>query len=179
MDSVEENIQASRRLLLLYTASTFTSKRHTSSTSSTNNNNISKNSNNSDSTESETKDSSFDGIKEDYQDTRQQLECVAAMHRALVERSLKVRKQICQCIFWFYLHKLDIELLWLFTQHQTDKVKDMKVKEVECLSAKEPIVEQLSGWQKHFKLLSYAQIKNTLILNRALLYRWFWLSWRR
>nr|AQR55701.1 IL-1RI [Miichthys miiuy] len=92
MDSVEENIQASRRLLLLYTASTFTSKRHTSSTSSTNNNNISKNSNSSDNTESETKDSSdsFDGIKEDYQDTRQQLECVAAMHRALLERSLKV-----------------------------------------------------------------------------------------
>uniref|UniRef100_A0A8P4KEV1 Interleukin-1 receptor type 1 n=1 Tax=Dicentrarchus labrax TaxID=13489 RepID=A0A8P4KEV1_DICLA len=69
VDSVEENIQASRRLLLIYTASSFTSKRHTSSTSSNNNNIISKNI---------------------YEDTRQQLECVAAMHRALLEGSLKV-----------------------------------------------------------------------------------------
>ncbi|GLD65801.1 interleukin-1 receptor type 1-like isoform X1 [Lates japonicus] len=94
VDSVEENIQASRRLLLVYTASTFTSKRHTSSTSSNNNNNLSKNSNNNENSESKTGDSSsgmsFDGSDEVYQDTRQQLECMAAMHRALVEGSLKV-----------------------------------------------------------------------------------------
>uniref|UniRef100_A0A3B3XK17 Ig-like domain-containing protein n=1 Tax=Poecilia mexicana TaxID=48701 RepID=A0A3B3XK17_9TELE len=41
VDSVDENLQASRRVLLLYTASTFIKKRHTSSTSS-NNNNITK-----------------------------------------------------------------------------------------------------------------------------------------
>ncbi|XP_045910604.1 interleukin-1 receptor type 1-like isoform X3 [Micropterus dolomieu] len=93
VDSVEENIQASRRLLLLYTATTFTSKRHTSSLSN-NNNNISKS---NESTESKTRDSSsssssmsFDGSEEVYSDTRQQLECVAAMHRALLEESLKV-----------------------------------------------------------------------------------------
>ncbi len=101
MDSVEENIHASRRLLLLYTASTFINKRHTSSTSSNNNNNISKTSNSNDSVESKTGDSSsissFDGGEEVYQDTRQQLECVAAMHRALLEGSLKVRKQTFQC----------------------------------------------------------------------------------
>uniref|UniRef100_A0A4W6FAH8 Ig-like domain-containing protein n=1 Tax=Lates calcarifer TaxID=8187 RepID=A0A4W6FAH8_LATCA len=99
VDSVEENIQASRRLLLVYTASTFTSKRHTSSTSSNNNNHLSKNSNNNENSESKTDDSSssmsFNGSDEVYQDTRQQLECMAAMHRALVEGSLKVRKQTC------------------------------------------------------------------------------------
>nr|XP_020469774.1 interleukin-1 receptor type 1-like isoform X2 [Monopterus albus]XP_020469775.1 interleukin-1 receptor type 1-like isoform X2 [Monopterus albus]XP_020469776.1 interleukin-1 receptor type 1-like isoform X2 [Monopterus albus] len=93
VDSVEENIQASHRLLLLYTASTFTSKRHTSSTSS-NNNNISKSTDNSNNSENKTGDStntkSFDGSDEIYPDTRQQLECVAAMHRALLEGSLKV-----------------------------------------------------------------------------------------
>ncbi|XP_070694029.1 interleukin-1 receptor type 1-like [Pempheris klunzingeri] len=80
VDSVEENIQASRRLFLLYTASTFTSKRHTSSTSSTsssNNNNVSKNSDSS-------------GSEDDCSDTRQQLECMAAMHRVLLEGTLKV-----------------------------------------------------------------------------------------
>ncbi|XP_070770751.1 interleukin-1 receptor type 1-like [Enoplosus armatus] len=82
VDSVEENMQASRRLLLLYTASTFTSKRHTSSTSS-NNNNISK-------TRDSSSSMSSDGSEEVYPDTRQQLECVAAMHRALLEGSLKV-----------------------------------------------------------------------------------------
>lgn len=91
VDSVEENIQASRRLLLLYTATTFTSKGHTSSLSN-NNNNISKS---NESTESKTRESSsssmsFDGSEEVYSDTRQQLECVAAMHRALLEESLKV-----------------------------------------------------------------------------------------
>ncbi|KAM6934571.1 interleukin-1 receptor type 1 [Xenentodon cancila] len=86
VDSLEENIQASRRFLLLYTASTFTSQRHTSSSS--NNNNISKSSDGSDKDESRAM--SFDGSSTVYPDTRQQLECVAAMHRALVEGSLKV-----------------------------------------------------------------------------------------
>lgn len=97
VDSVEENIQASRRLLLLYTASTFVSKRHTSSTSSNNNNIISKSSNTSGNTEGKAGDSGsnmcFDDSEDLYQDTRQQLECVAAMHRALLEGSLNVRKQ--------------------------------------------------------------------------------------
>ncbi|XP_040004634.1 interleukin-1 receptor type 1-like isoform X2 [Xiphias gladius] len=94
LDSVEENIQASRRLLLLYTASTFTGKRLTSSTSSNNNNHLSKNINSSDNSEIKTGDSSgrtsFDDSDEVYTDTRQQLECVAAMHRVLLEGSLKV-----------------------------------------------------------------------------------------
>ncbi|KAM4558124.1 interleukin-1 receptor type 1-like isoform 1-T3 [Odontesthes bonariensis] len=90
VDSVEENIEASRRFLLLYNASTFTSKRHTSSTGS-NNNNISKNSDGSDKIESNRDSSmSLDGSGNVYTDTRQQLECVAAMHRALLEGSLKV-----------------------------------------------------------------------------------------
>ncbi|XP_051260752.1 interleukin-1 receptor type 1 isoform X3 [Dicentrarchus labrax] len=89
VDSVEENIQASCRLLLIYTASSFTSKRHTSSTSS-NNNIISKNSNSSENTESMMNNTIFDGSEQVYEDTRQQLECVAAMHRALLEGSLKV-----------------------------------------------------------------------------------------
>ncbi|KAM8854852.1 interleukin-1 receptor type 1-like [Spinachia spinachia] len=76
VDSVEDNIQASRRLLLIYTAATFPSKRHASSTSSNNNNNDD--------------DSSKSGGEDVYSDTRQQLEYVTAMHRALLERSLKV-----------------------------------------------------------------------------------------
>lgn len=82
VDSVEENLQASRRLLLLYTASTFIKKRHTSSTSS-NNNNISKS--------SET--NIGDGEKV-YLDSRQNFVCKAAMHKALVEGSLKVRHSV-------------------------------------------------------------------------------------
>ncbi|KAK1903429.1 Interleukin-1 receptor type 1 [Dissostichus eleginoides] len=97
VDSVEENIQASRRLLLLYTASTFMRKRLTSSISS-NNNNITKSSDSRDSTEnSESKkesdrsrNMSFDGGEEIYPDSRQQLERLAAMHRSLLEGSLKV-----------------------------------------------------------------------------------------
>ncbi|XP_068593066.1 interleukin-1 receptor type 1 [Cebidichthys violaceus] len=87
VDSVEENMQASRRLLLLYTASTFLSKRHTSSTSN-NNNNVCK----SDDDDGKS-GTSFDGSGEEEEvcsDTRQQLECVTAMHRALLEGSLKV-----------------------------------------------------------------------------------------
>lgn len=100
VDSVEENVQASRRLLLLYNASTFLSKRHTSSISN-NNNNISKSDGDGESS------TSFDGSEEVYPDTRQQLECVTAMHRALVEGSLKVRiMNIHSCIksghtLWF------------------------------------------------------------------------------
>ncbi|XP_078118585.1 interleukin-1 receptor type 1-like isoform X1 [Sander vitreus] len=90
VDSVEENIQASRRLLLLYTASTFISKRHTSSTSS-NNNNISKSSDNNERKIGDRSGSmSFDGSEDVYPDSRQKLECMAAMHRALLEGSLKV-----------------------------------------------------------------------------------------
>ncbi|KAI9518740.1 hypothetical protein NQZ68_034520 [Dissostichus eleginoides] len=97
VDSVEENIQASRRLLLLYTASTFMRKRLTSSISS-NNNNITKSSDSRDSTEnSESKkesdrssNMSFDGGEENYPDSRQQLERLEAMHRSLQEGSLKV-----------------------------------------------------------------------------------------
>ncbi|KAJ4933543.1 hypothetical protein JOQ06_030369 [Pogonophryne albipinna] len=97
VDSVEENIQGSRRLLLLYTASTFMRKKLTSSISS-NNNNITKSRDSRDSTEnSESKkesdrssNMSFDGGEENYPDSRQQLERLAAMHRSLLEGSLKV-----------------------------------------------------------------------------------------
>lgn len=95
VDSVEENIQASRRVLLLYTASSFTTKRHTSSTSS-NNNNISKSDECGDESQRNASDSfsitSSDVGDKVCKDTRQQLECVAAMHRVLIEGSLKVRK---------------------------------------------------------------------------------------
>ncbi|XP_028993172.1 interleukin-1 receptor-like 2 [Betta splendens] len=91
IDSVEENIQASRRLLLLYTASTFTSKRHTSSTSSNNNNIISNNNLNSDrKTNDDSHSTSYKENDDIYPDSRQQIECVAGMHRALLEGSLKV-----------------------------------------------------------------------------------------
>ncbi|XP_034429499.1 interleukin-1 receptor type 1-like [Hippoglossus hippoglossus] len=93
VDSVEENIQASRRLLLLYTASTFSSKRHTSSTSSpsSNNNNLSKNNNSEDNGESKTGEGGSGGRSEEvYPDTRQHLEFLLAMHKTLLEGSLKV-----------------------------------------------------------------------------------------
>ncbi|MEQ2299527.1 hypothetical protein AMECASPLE_016069 [Ameca splendens] len=100
VDSVDENLQASRRVLLLYNASTFTSKRHTSSTSS-NNNNITKINYGDDKIESKTCESTgsvgFDGGDRVVSDTRQQLECMVAMNRALLEGSIKVR-QSCQCI---------------------------------------------------------------------------------
>ncbi|XP_030614686.1 interleukin-1 receptor type 1-like isoform X2 [Archocentrus centrarchus] len=93
VDSVEENIQASRRVLLLYTASTFTTKRHTSSTSS-NNNNISKSAECSVESERNPSDScsimSSEVSDKVYTDTRQHLEYMAAMHRVLLEGSLKV-----------------------------------------------------------------------------------------
>ncbi|KAM7406882.1 hypothetical protein PAMA_002872 [Pampus argenteus] len=90
VDSIDDNIQASRRLFLLYTASTFTSKSHTSSVSSHNNNNISKNSDGINNNESKTSDQCFDGSDGVFSDTRYQLECVVAMHTALLEGSLKV-----------------------------------------------------------------------------------------
>ncbi|XP_024919630.1 interleukin-1 receptor-like 2 isoform X3 [Cynoglossus semilaevis] len=100
VDSVEENIQASRCLLLLYSASTFPSKTHTSSTSSTgssNNNNHPKNYIIEESDESKSVDvrsSSSVGFNSDadevHSDSRQQMECLAAMHRSLLEGSLKV-----------------------------------------------------------------------------------------
>uniref|UniRef100_A0A3Q2EBQ2 Zmp:0000000936 n=2 Tax=Cyprinodon variegatus TaxID=28743 RepID=A0A3Q2EBQ2_CYPVA len=90
MDSVDENLQASRRVLLLYTASTF--KRNTSSSS--NNNNITKISEGGDEIESTTNESSCDVDVDDgdkvFLDTRQQLECVVAMYKALLEGSIKV-----------------------------------------------------------------------------------------
>nr|XP_020504822.1 interleukin-1 receptor-like 2 [Labrus bergylta]XP_020504823.1 interleukin-1 receptor-like 2 [Labrus bergylta]XP_029136113.1 interleukin-1 receptor-like 2 [Labrus bergylta] len=88
VDSVEENLQASRCVLLLYTASTFISERHTS------NNQTSKSSDIRENGEIKTTDNIINmtnhGDKEVYSDTRQQFECVAAMHRALLEGSLKV-----------------------------------------------------------------------------------------
>ncbi|XP_074551730.1 interleukin-1 receptor type 1-like isoform X2 [Halichoeres trimaculatus] len=86
VDSVEANLQASRKVLLLYTASTFISKRHTSSTSS-NNNNVSKS---SDPKTTDDSSMNYESDKEDYPDPRQQMECVSAMHRTLLEGSLKV-----------------------------------------------------------------------------------------
>lgn len=76
-------MQASRRFLLLYNASTF---RHTSNN---NNNNIVL-------PEDSGGSSSFvydeDGGGGECPDQRQQFEVVAGMHRALLEGSLKVRK---------------------------------------------------------------------------------------
>lgn len=97
VDSVEENLQASRCLLLLYNASTFYNKGHTSTIS--NNNNISKTSDGSDKTESKPEDCSM-SMSFDCQvssNPRQQLEVVAAMHRALLESSLKVRRFMTDC----------------------------------------------------------------------------------
>ncbi|CAJ1079098.1 interleukin-1 receptor type 1-like isoform X2 [Xyrichtys novacula] len=88
VDSVEQNLQASRRVLLLYTASTFISKRLTSSTSSYNNNNISKSSDGKTTDDSSSMD--YDSDKEVYSDTRQPYECASAMYKALLEGSLKV-----------------------------------------------------------------------------------------
>ncbi|XP_034549952.1 interleukin-1 receptor-like 2 [Notolabrus celidotus] len=88
VDSVEKNLQASRRVLLLYAASTFISKRHTRSPGSNKNNTTSRSRDCSRNNESGSTD--FESDKEVYSDTRQQFECVAAMHRALLEGSLKV-----------------------------------------------------------------------------------------
>ncbi|KAM8857835.1 interleukin-1 receptor-like 2 isoform 1-T2 [Synchiropus picturatus] len=71
-DTVDESICASRRVLLLYDASTFTAN------SISSNNNLSS---------SKSEESLVGGVKTDG---RQQLECVLAMHQALMEGSLKV-----------------------------------------------------------------------------------------
>lgn len=84
VDSVEEGLQASRRFLLLYNASTF---RHTS-----NNNNIILSEDNIISTDSKTGNSFVYDDGGVYPDHRQQFEIVGGMHRALLEGSLKVRK---------------------------------------------------------------------------------------
>ncbi|XP_043987741.1 interleukin-1 receptor type 1-like isoform X2 [Gambusia affinis] len=94
VDSVDENLQASRRVLLLYTASTFIKERHTSSTSSNNNNIITKIGEEVDQIESRTSEGDggvgYGGYDKAFSDTRQHLECVASMSRALLEGSLKV-----------------------------------------------------------------------------------------
>lgn len=78
-------MQASRRFLLLYNASTF---RHTSNN---NNNNIVL-PEDSGGSSSFVYDEDEDGGGGEYPDQRQQFEVVAGMHRALLEGSLKVRK---------------------------------------------------------------------------------------
>lgn len=100
VDSVQENLQASRRFMLLYNASTYCTKTHTCSN---NNNIISKDGIINDGTESQTEDSSSSGgggssstgftCEDDhmYAAQRQQLEIVVGMHEALLEGSLKVR----------------------------------------------------------------------------------------
>ncbi|XP_015234385.1 PREDICTED: interleukin-1 receptor type 1-like [Cyprinodon variegatus] len=90
VDSVDENLQASRKVLLLYTATTFMGKGNTNSSS----NIITKISEGGDEIESMNNESSCtvdvdDGDK-DFSDMRQQLECVAAMYKALLEGSIKV-----------------------------------------------------------------------------------------
>lgn len=77
VDSLEENLQASRQILILYTASTFVGKEHLSNNNSENSQ-ITENSMNN------------NNEKEVYPDMRQQLECMIGMHRALLEGSLKV-----------------------------------------------------------------------------------------
>uniref|UniRef100_A0A1A7WP77 Interleukin 1 receptor, type I n=2 Tax=Iconisemion striatum TaxID=60296 RepID=A0A1A7WP77_9TELE len=90
VDSVNENIQASRCILLLYTASTFIGKKHTSSTSSNNNNVPISRANKSETVTSDSSVTSFYDDEKVFLDTRQPLESVAAMHQALLEGSLKV-----------------------------------------------------------------------------------------
>uniref|UniRef100_A0A3P9IHV4 Zmp:0000000936 n=1 Tax=Oryzias latipes TaxID=8090 RepID=A0A3P9IHV4_ORYLA len=84
VDSVEENIQASRCFLLLYTASTFICKQRTNGTCS---NSICKSSDTVNKTSSQACGDTSDKV---CTDTMQHFECVAAMHRALLEGSLKV-----------------------------------------------------------------------------------------
>lgn len=87
VDSVEENIAMSRRVLLVYDATTFCSKKRPSSTYSNNNNIV---------VENQCGDTGgtdglcFDGTQEIPQDPRQRLEVVFAAHRALLEGTLKV-----------------------------------------------------------------------------------------
>lgn len=105
VDSVEENLQASRRFILLYNASTFSIKRHSGSN---NNNIVTKDSIIGDGTESATADGSDAGfIYEEgdiYPDQRQQFEIVAGMHRALLEGSVKVRASVSSQQFSIFIY---------------------------------------------------------------------------
>ncbi|KAJ0005796.1 hypothetical protein NQD34_015690 [Periophthalmus magnuspinnatus] len=91
VDSVEKNLQVSRRIILLYTASTF-SKKYCSS----NNNNrlLSRPMSDHTDTSNEGQDPHRELGSQCGEDicghVRTPLECVNAMHRALLERSLKV-----------------------------------------------------------------------------------------
>uniref|UniRef100_A0A668AJF0 Zmp:0000000936 n=1 Tax=Myripristis murdjan TaxID=586833 RepID=A0A668AJF0_9TELE len=87
VNAVEENMQASRRLLLIYTASTFTCRRQNSSFSNNNNNNITKS--DGDGGNSDGSDS-VDGGDGGCVNAGQQFECEMAMYRMLLEGSLKV-----------------------------------------------------------------------------------------
>ncbi|XP_024142873.2 interleukin-1 receptor type 1 [Oryzias melastigma] len=75
VDSVEENIQASRCFILLYTASTFICRQQTNGTCS----------NSSDKTRK-----TQSTCDRECSESMHHLECVAAMHRSLLEGSLKV-----------------------------------------------------------------------------------------
>lgn len=94
VDSVEKSLQASRRFILLYNASTFSAKGHTSN----NNNTIVLSEDSTISTDGGTGGGGGTGfIYHDdgiYPDQRQQFEVVAGMHRALLEGSLKVRRAV-------------------------------------------------------------------------------------
>ncbi|CAJ1079099.1 interleukin-1 receptor type 1-like [Xyrichtys novacula] len=90
VDSVEENLHASRQVLLLYTASTFVSEEHTSKSDKITPTGTDCNSNSERKTTDDNSKMNYDDNKNVYSDTRQQLECVAVMHRALLEGSLKV-----------------------------------------------------------------------------------------
>ncbi|XP_061923400.1 interleukin-1 receptor type 1-like [Entelurus aequoreus] len=83
VDSVQDNMLASRRLLLLYSASSFTCSNSSNNNSNKNNNNNNSNNNNN--------NNSNNNIGEGVcLDGRRQHECVTAMHRALLEDTLKV-----------------------------------------------------------------------------------------
>lgn len=96
VDSVEENIAVSRRVLLVYDAATFCSKKRPSSTYSNNNNIV---------MENQCGDPAgmgglcFDGTQEIPQDPRQRLEVVFATHRALLEGTLKVAEVRQSAVF--------------------------------------------------------------------------------
>lgn len=87
VDSVEENIAVSRRVLLVYDGATFCDKKRPSSTYSNNNNIVMENQCGE---PGGTDGLCFDGIQEIPQDPRQRLEVVFATHRALLEGTLKV-----------------------------------------------------------------------------------------
>uniref|UniRef100_A0A8C6TGV7 Zmp:0000000936 n=1 Tax=Neogobius melanostomus TaxID=47308 RepID=A0A8C6TGV7_9GOBI len=87
-DSVEENLKVSRRIILLYTASTFS---HNTSQMDINTTNNHLNSRMVHFCPSEDPNNDSPQSCEDTcGHARTQLECMAAMHRALLERSLKV-----------------------------------------------------------------------------------------